>query len=221
MTAAGQDTNLGLWGSESREIVERRWARFLGRWGGKFSGVAISRQVHGNEVGIVRLKRGLSVLPDRDGHVTAESGMLLAVTVADCVPIFLVEPGSGAVCLLHSGWKGTAAGILEQGVQRLMDVAECDVENIVMHCGVSVCGSCYEVNSEVASRVTGRPHRGKTQLDLRNEICKQARSLGVGAMSVSTHCTVHDRDSFFSHRGSAGSLNRMAAFLGFPQLDPP
>ena len=216
ITAAGTDTSLGLWGDDPRDVVERRWDRLLERWPGSFTGVALAKQLHGRIVGVVEPQEGLVITPDRDGHVTGSRGMLLAVTVADCVPVFLADPGSGAVCLLHSGWKGTAVGILGEGIRQLLETASCGVENIVMHCGVSVCGSCYEVDSYVARKITGRQHEGKTLIDLRHELWKQARTLGVREITISSHCTVHEPQSFFSHRKSSGSMNRMAAFLGFP-----
>ena len=54
-----------------------------------------------------------------DGWVTTAPGVLLTVTVADCIPVYLVVPGRG-VALLHAGWRGTAGGILRAGVERLL-----------------------------------------------------------------------------------------------------
>ena len=53
--------------------------------------------------------------------MTTAPGVLLTVTVADCVPVYLVVPGRG-VALLHAGWRGTAGGILRAGVERLLAV---------------------------------------------------------------------------------------------------
>ena len=69
----------------------------------------IGRQVHGTTVLTHRggweglLRTGLA-----DGHLAAERGIALAVSVADCVPIFMAHQ-SGVVAVLHSGWRGTVA----------------------------------------------------------------------------------------------------------------
>ena len=54
-----------------------------------------------------------------DGHATGVPGLMLYVTVADCVPIYLLNGKTGSVALLHSGWRGTAGSILTWGVELL------------------------------------------------------------------------------------------------------
>ena len=75
------------------------------------------------------------------------------VTVADCVPIYLVAPAKGAIALLHAGWRGTAAGILANGLQLLHDHAGVEPPEVVMHAGVAISGPCYEVGAEVVTGV--------------------------------------------------------------------
>ena len=78
--------------------------------------LATATQVHGARVRrrTARAGRAGSAVDDADGHVAADRGTALAVTVADCVPVFIAHP-SGAIALLHSGWRGTAARIVERG----------------------------------------------------------------------------------------------------------
>src|SRR5256885_1823885 len=89
---------------------------------------------------------------------------------------------------------------------------------IVMHCGVGICGSCYEVGSEVLERLTPGRRPGVTSghVDLREVLVRQAAALGVGDISVSPWCSAHDREHFFSHRASGGRGGRMIAYLGVP-----
>ena len=54
-----------------------------------------------------------------DGHATSAAGVLLAVTVADCVPIYVVDPERRVVALLHAGWRVIASGIMASGVETL------------------------------------------------------------------------------------------------------
>jgi len=140
----------------------------------------------------------------------------VTVTVADCIPIYLAAPQKGAVALLHAGWRGIAAGILERGVGVLRRQAFVKSAEIVMHCGVGICGSCYEVGSEVAGALTGAATPGPVRVDLRGLLVGQALALGIEAVSVSPWCTAHDHERFFSHRASRGGDGRQCAYLGGP-----
>ena len=78
--------------------------------------LATAHQVHGTRV--IEHAAGWDGwlrADDADGHFSLARGTAMAVTIADCVPIFLAHP-SGATALLHSGWRGTAARIVEQGI---------------------------------------------------------------------------------------------------------
>ena len=194
----------GSFGLSSTEPV----AEVMARWDAlqaDFEALGIQRlasayQVHGAEVashgagwhGWLRL-RGI------DGHITTTAGTALAVTVADCTPVVVAHP-AGAVAVLHSGWRGTAAGILRVGLSQLAErgfaAAECRV-----HLGPSICGTCYEVGPEVLEAVTGRPTAGKGCLDVRATLLEQARALGVRAVTVDEGCTRCHQGRYFSHRG--------------------
>jgi YfiH family protein len=145
-----------------------------------------------------------------DGHASAAAPRTaLAVTIADCVPIFLAHP-SGAVALLHSGWRGTAARIVEQGIGALSALG-CPADELVLHLGPAICGRCYEVGADVASRLLGRPVTAPTAVDLRAVIADHASALGVRSISVSRWCTRCDNVRFFSHR--AGDAGRQIAVI--------
>ena len=88
---------------------------------------------------------------------------MLTVTVADCIPVYLAAPRHGGIALLHAGWRGTAAGILERGVEILSSRVRCEPFDIIMHCGVGISGDEYEVGSEVMEGL-GLAHRGEGTL---------------------------------------------------------
>ncbi len=163
------------------------------------------------------LPHGWLVLDGLDGHATTACGVLLTITVADCIPVYLAVPQKGAVALLHAGWRGTAAGVLERGIELLKRRGFARGADIVMHCGVGICVSCYEVGSEVALRFGVVGGSTTIPLDLRARLVEQARGLGVEQISVSPWCSAHDREQFFSHRASGGRDGRMVAYLGRPR----
>jgi YfiH family protein len=206
--------NLGLAGATTPVgVVMDRWQAFRAALPG-FSAVVVSRQVHGSEILWQDGGRGLVIHAGADGHATDRTGQLLAVTVADCIPVYLVDPTRRAIALLHAGWRGTAAGILRAGIALLVSRGT-QIDDLLMHCGVGICGPCYEVGSEVFLGCgMAVPHSGRGPLDLRALLAKQASELGIRNVSISQFCSRHDGELFFSHRGSGGGEGRMVAYLG-------
>lgn len=208
--SAAEPFDLGLAGTQSIGRVLDRW-RSLAATFPEFGGLTVARQVHGTRVLWQEPFRGFAIHENADGHATAHPGLLLAVSAADCVPVYLVDPVRRAIALLHAGWRGTAAGIVATGVQELAARAGSDPSDLVMHCGVGICGACYEVGPEVAA-ACGRPDQAR--VDLRGVLAEQGRAEGIGAITVSPHCSAHMNDRFMSHRASGGLDGRMVAFLG-------
>ncbi len=213
-SAGGFD--LGLWTRQPVEEVMGRWRTFRNAEPG-FGAFVMAHQVHGAEVAWHAGAQGWTILDGLDGHLTSDAGTMLLVTVADCIPIYLVAPARRVVGLLHAGWRGTTAGILRRGIERLTGECHIRAADIVMHCGVGICGSCYEVGSEVMDGC-GMAHSGAGpwRLDLRARLADEAQQMGLREVTVSTWCTAQDSDAFFSHRASRGADGRMVAYLGYP-----
>jgi polyphenol oxidase len=224
ITARGKDGlggfDLGLWSDAPVGEVMSRWRKFRGAFPG-FHAVALGNQVHGAEVMLLEDGRGWIQMEGIDGWVTTAPGVLLTVTLADCIPVYLVVPRRG-IALLHAGWRGTAAGILARGVRRLTGALGSLPSDIVMHCGVGICGSCYEVGSEVMEGCgLAAEGPGPWHVDLRSQLVDQARQQGIEEISVSTRCTVHSHSLFYSHRASRGADGRIVAYLGALRPDAP
>jgi hypothetical protein len=150
-----------------------------------------------------------------DGHATDKSGLMLTVTVADCIPVYLAAPRHGGIALLHAGWRGTAGGILARGVELLCAKVRCEPFDLVMHCGVGISGKAYEVGPEVMDALgLAREGGGPWHADLREVLARQGREQGITDITVSEWCSATDADTFFSHRRSGGTDGRMVAYLG-------
>lgn len=183
----------------------------LGRWhqlvaGAVEQGVhrfASASQVHGADVAMHGAGwAGWLRCDGVDGHAWVRPGTGAAVTIADCVPVFIAHP-SGAGALLHSGWRGTVAGITERAVARLV-AAGFGSTSLRVHLGPAICGGCYEVSPEVHEAVTGIKVESATALDLRSEIASRIRRLGVRDIAISEWCTRCSNDRLFSHRAGDG-----------------
>jgi hypothetical protein len=215
---SGRGFDLGLWTDAPVGEVMSRWRAFRRAQPG-FDGVVLGNQVHGTVVETVGPSRGWTYVEGVDGWVTTSPGVLLTVTVADCIPVYLVVPGRG-VALLHAGWRGTAGGILTVGLAGLTEVTGSASSDVLMHLGIGICGRCYEVGSEVMTGCgVAAEGAGPWHLDLRARLASEGRRLGIERISTSGWCSAHDRPSFYSHRASRGVDGRMVAYLGVPRSD--
>lgn len=180
----------------------------------RYAAMVVSRQPHGAAVRVHGPETTSRILQGFDGHATRERGLFLAVTVADCVPVYLCHPGGPSIGIFHAGWRGVAAGIVEAGVRTMEEVSGHAAEDLVMHCGISICGSCYEVGPEVWAAVGEPEPESNAPIDLRDVIARRAQSLGITLITVSPACTAHESRGLQSHRRQGAQSGRMAAYIG-------
>jgi hypothetical protein len=202
--------SFGLLSAEASRDVMDRWSTLRGelRTGG--SRFATGGQIHGAHVVVHGPGWGGWLrVDDTDGHVSVTRGTGLAVTVADCVPVFVAHP-SGAVAMLHAGWRGTAAHVMARAIELLAGFGLAPVE-LHVHLGPAICGTCYEVGPDVYAELTGRNPGRPTVIDLRGLLADQAAAAGVRTITVSPSCTKCDNDRFYSHR--AGDQGRQLGVI--------
>jgi YfiH family protein len=200
----------GLAGTDPVGEVMGRWTALLGDLAGDARGICVAPQVHGSTVlphatpwdGFLRTRPA-------DGHATQERGLALAVTIADCAPVFIAHP-SGAVAIAHSGWRGTEARIVHEAI-RVLGKAGLSPDELHVHIGPAICGRCYEVSADVRARLTREPANRPGHVDIRSIIAQDARDAGVQRVTVSPSCTRCDNGMFFSHR--AGDTGRQIAVI--------
>ena len=204
----------GTLGSNSEEPIRT----VMGRWDELRATIAASgatrlataAQVHGD--GIVEHVPGWQGWlrgPQADGHIAPDRGTAVAVTIADCVPVFIAHP-SGVVAALHSGWRGTAARIVERAIERLISRGM-EPSTLRMHLGPAICGKCYEVSPDVVEKLVGKRVERPQPVDLRAIIASHADAKGVQQVTISPSCTRCNNDRFYSHR--AGDAGRQVAVI--------
>jgi purine-nucleoside/S-methyl-5'-thioadenosine phosphorylase / adenosine deaminase len=197
------DGNISSVSGEQSELAEQARERLRTRIGARR--IARGRQVHGAIVARVTDDddRGNGPVSDADGQATALDQVALMVLTADCLPVAL---GSvGAVAMLHAGWRGLAAGVLEQGVLALSELGGSDEIVAVIGPGAGAC--CYAVGADVHAALTGVERQGP--IDLR--AIARRRLLVAGAVEVREvrACTICD-SRFFSHRREGARSGRQA-----------
>jgi polyphenol oxidase len=171
-----------------------------------------SRQVHGAVVQRVSAADGSggeAVAIDADGHATPLHGVGVMVLVADCLPVLLGS--EGAVAALHAGWRGLAAGVLEEGVRALRELGGGGEIAAVIGPGAGPC--CYEVGAEVHAAFAGPTAPGRRSegrnLDLPCLARERLEAAGVARIHDVGMCTICD-ERYFSHRRDALSAGRQA-----------
>jgi YfiH family protein len=166
-----------------------------------------SRQVHGSDVQLVRERSGrggeaLSI--DADGHATALRGVGAMVLSADCLPVALAT--GGAVAVVHAGWRGLAAGVLEQGLRALQELGNGGELEAAIGPGAGAC--CYEVGPEVHAAL-GSDRSERSPIDLRSIARERLLGAGVARVHEASACTICD-ERFFSHRRQGERAGRQA-----------
>lgn len=159
-----------------------------------------AEQVHGAEVaevpcaGCRMMEDGMPAVVGADGLVTATPGTLLAIYVADCGPIWMVDPRRRAIGLLHSGKKGTELGILTRGIETMRRLYASEPADLHVVLGPCIRPPHYEV-------------------DFAADIRAQAERAGVGHYDDCGICTAEDLTSHYSYRKESGRTGRMMAMI--------
>jgi len=151
------------------------------------------------------------------------------VKTADCVPLLIGDPVTGAFAAVHAGWRGTLAGIGVVAVKRLKHEYGAQAEDLRVAIGASAGPCCYEVGKEVidaftekfvdAERLFTPTKEGHARIDLLKSNKDQLVSAGVQAERIHTApiCTMCRPDLFFSYRREKsvnGKVGRLMAVVG-------
>lgn len=211
--------NFSLTTAEDRDAVERRRRAFL-----QFAGLGFARVVSPplhHTAGVAVVDRG-RVPPGRhDAFVTRDPATVLAVTVADCVPVFFLDVAEGAIGIAHAGWRGVVGGIVGITIRTMTSQLGVRAGNLLVATGPAIRGPRYEVGPEVAglfpeqfSVPVGDPGEGRAQVDLPSCVLAQAKAALVPPDNIVDFslCTYDHADDLFSHR--RGDRERHWAFIG-------
>jgi polyphenol oxidase len=194
-----ESLNLGLLTGDEPPAVRENRRRVAAAAGVRAADVLMGYQVHGADVEVrdrppsPNPYSGPASDPARvDGQATSSAGLAPLVMVADCLPVALA--GRGRAGMIHCGWRGLAAGIVERGV------AIVGAQAAAIGPGIGPC--CYEVGDEVRDVFVslGAGVADGRKLDLREVARRLLEGAGVSAIEVSELCTSCNPELFFSHR---------------------
>jgi len=210
--------NLGEAVGDEPASVEANWAELRSATGLAFARV---RQVHGCRVHHA-LGPAEAPADEADVVISARAGVAACVSVADCVPILVADPRSGAVAAVHAGWRGTLSRAAAQAVAELARAHGARPADLVAAIGPSIGPCCYEVSVDLAARfreafgpaaANPSPLQARVDLWLANASILRQAGLARERVEVLERCTSCEAGHFFSHRRDSGRTGRQVGFI--------
>jgi hypothetical protein len=209
------------------------WDRAAAVVGCRAAAVHRVRQVHGAAVHAVDAPATAGgIRAEADALVSKTPGVALAVVTADCVPILLADPVTGAVAAVHAGWRGTATDVAGAAVAALTREYAVAGADLVAAIGPSIGACCYDVGEELLEAFAAAGHDSAARADwfarddagrLRLDLWTANRDLLVHAglrpdrIHVAGLCTRTHLDWFESYRADGPKAGRLAAIIVTPE----
>ena len=220
--------NLGIHRGDKPENVVRNYEILGEAIGFDIHDLVFTRQTHTDIVRVVdagNRGEGLfrEVEPECDALVTDTPGVVLAAFTADCTPILLHDPVTGAVGAVHAGWRGTVADIAGKAVRAMAEQFGARPEDIRAAIGPNIGVCCFETHTDVPDAVRavlGEEAEGfivpageKFRVDLKGVNAALLRRAGVRHIEISCDCTACQPERFWSHRRVGNDRGSLAAII--------
>lgn len=219
--------NIGMnRGDEPERVVEN--FRILGRaLGFAPEETVLTHQIHTDLVRVVTKADHRSLdhrdYPECDGLVTNDPGTALVIFTADCTPILLHDPVTGAVGACHAGWRGTALDIAGKTVRKMVEAFGCEPKDIRAAIGPNLGACCFQTDGDVPQAMIEafgpeaekwiRPENEKFYVNLKEINAHALGRAGVARIEVSPECTLCSHDRYWSHRYTKGVRGSQGAII--------
>ena len=220
--------NIGIHRGDEWENVLKNYKILGAALGFDPQNAVLSHQTHTDivlRVGKAEQGSGLfgPELPECDGLVTNEPGTALVIFTADCTPILLHDPVTGAVGAAHAGWRGTAAAIAAKTVEAMAREFGSRPADIRAAIGPNIGLCCFETDSDVPDAMVSafgtevekfiRQSGEKYYVNLKEINALILRRAGVERIDISTQCTACENRRFWSHRITGGQRGSQGAVI--------
>ena len=219
--------NLGLHRGDDDDCVAENRRRLAAALGFDPQKLVLTHQTHSDIVRPVTSRDAVGfdhrLYPESDAIITNEPGVALWIFTADCTPILLEDPVTGAVGAVHAGWRGTASAIVSKTVEKMCSLYGCDPKNIRAAIGPNIGFCCFETDGDVPKAMVERFGQGampfirqqgeKYYVNLKELNALALRQVGVENIAISDACTVCQCDRFWSHRVTKGVRGSQGAII--------
>ena len=153
------------------------------------------------------------ILKNTDGLLTKEKNLFLSLSVADCLPVYLYDAKNDAVGLLHCGWRGVVANIIENGIKKMTLNFSSRPENILALIGPGISKCHFMVSKDVAKKFGSNSNF----IDLKKVVREKLLKSGLLSKNITTdkRCTFCLKNNYFSfRRDKPKSPQTMLAVIG-------
>jgi polyphenol oxidase len=208
--------NLSFRVGDDAERVKRNRNKFFGAMGISEKDVSFQKQTHSTKSNYVSKPE---FFHDSDALYTDVKNNFLALSLADCIPVFLYEPVHKVIAAIHSGWRGTQGRITTLTAEKTIKEFSLDVKNIFAYIGPGISGKNFEVGKDISDLFEERVKiriDGKFFIDLKKHNFLQLVELGVPEenIEISGYCTYDEKDLFHSYRRDKEKSGRMLGVIG-------
>ena len=226
-TGTQESLNLAFGRGDSMENVETNLRLLAGAIPFDPEKLVMTRQTHSDIVRVVTEKDAAGLChrnyPECDALVTGTPGVALMIFTADCTPLLLYDPVTGAVGAAHAGWRGTAKAIGAKTVEAMVRNFGCRPENICAAIGPNIAQCHFETDADVPEAMRDafgdeaeafiEKRGGKYHLDLKGINALALRRAGVSHIEISDACTYCQSSRFWSHRATNGQRGSQGAVI--------
>jgi YfiH family protein len=224
-SAPFESLNLGRSVGDHPDNVAENHRRFAAELGYEPDGLYEVSQVHGARVEIVdpSLSSESFRAREADALLSLSRGCAVAIRVADCVPVLLADPRSGAVAAVHAGWRGIVADVIGAAVAALAERASAAPPTLIAALFPAIGVDAFEVGEEVAEQIVLSVHeaavrraaepRPHVDLVLAARHALQLAGLSPEHIDQVSGCTFSDAARFFSFRRDRGVTGRHLAAI--------
>lgn len=184
------------------------------------SQIAIQRQIHSE---IITLVEKPGVIGESDGMITKMKNIGLAVSTADCVPIFIYDKDKQVIAGIHSGWRGTQKQILRKALETLKEKFNSVPADLYLYVGPSISQRNYEVGAEVADQFDKKyssKSDGKIYLDVVQANLDMIYDFGIpkNQIEVSNLCSYEEKELLHSFRRDGKISGRSLGVMAMKEI---
>ncbi len=201
-------------GDEKQKVDENR-SKFFSSLGFKNENVAYQKQIHSDTIQIAECGGNCG---ESDALITNRKNLALAVSVADCTPVFIYDNKNKVVAAIHSGWRGTQQKIISKTLDKLKNDFSSDPQNLFVYIGPSISQNNYEVGNEFLEyfdRKYLKQNGEKFLLDVKSANYDMLINYGIPKdnIQLSNLCTYELKNLMHSYRRDGKHSGRILGLI--------
>ena len=209
--------NLGLASGDNSQIVQKNRDLFFNYLSVPKDQLVFPIQIHSKNIKVVNSP---GVVDKCDALISGSLNLYLTIQTADCFPVYIFDPVTKTVGIIHSGWRGAASNITGNTIRKMVEHFDIDTPNLIAAIGPGVQTQNFQVDNLVYNlfkakyfRTDGPEHY---KMDLQQVIYDQLIDAGLNSQNIerNSDCTFENSDQYYSYRRDGKNSGRMMGVIG-------